>query len=141
MKSEINKIVLTNGVFDVIHRKHIELLSFCKEQGDYLIVAIDSDRRVRETKGSTRPINSEMDRKFVLNSLKFVDEVVIFDTIQDLRQLHKGIRPNIYVKGGDWQESFLRETDGILPATKVILFPYENSYSSTNTIERMRQSQ
>jgi bifunctional ADP-heptose synthase (sugar kinase/adenylyltransferase) len=55
--------------------------------------------------------------------------------------LHKGIRPNIYVKGGDWQESFLRETDGILPATKVILFPYENSYSSTKTIERMRQSQ
>ncbi len=141
MNSEIRKIVLTNGVFDVIHRKHIELLSFCKEQGDYLIVAIDSDRRVRETKGSTRPVNREMDRKFVLNSLKFVDEVVIFDTIQDLRQLHKGIRPNIYVKGGDWQEAFLREADGILPSTKVILFPYENSYSSTKTIERMRQSQ
>jgi D-beta-D-heptose 7-phosphate kinase/D-beta-D-heptose 1-phosphate adenosyltransferase len=141
MNSKIQKIVLTNGVFDVIHRKHIELLSFCKEQGDYLVVAIDSDRRVRETKGSTRPINSEIDRKFVLSSLKFVDEVVIFDTIQDLQKLHKDIRPDIYIKGGDWQESFLRETDGIFPSTKVVLFPYEDSYSSTKTIERMRQSQ
>jgi D-beta-D-heptose 7-phosphate kinase/D-beta-D-heptose 1-phosphate adenosyltransferase len=137
MKYDGNTTVFTNGVFDVLHRKHIELLSFCKDHGDHLVVAIDTDRRVRETKGAGRPVNSEEDRRFVLRSIGFVDDVLIFDSIEELRNLHASIRPDVYVKGGDWNEDYLRDVDGILPSTRIVLFPYNDVYSSTKTIHRM----
>lgn len=135
------KVVFTNGVFDVLHRGHIELLSFCKQHGDYLIVAIDADERVRQNKGESRPFNKLEDRKFLLQSLKFVDEVVSFGSLEELRNLHNAIRPNVVVKGSDWSEEYLRQSDGILPTSKVIRYPLVDSYSSTKIIEKMRAEQ
>lgn len=132
------KVVFTNGVFDVLHRGHIELLSFCKQHGDYLIVAIDADERVRQNKGESRPFNKLEDRKFLLQSLKLVDGVVSFGSLEELRNLHNAIRPNVVVKGSDWSEEYLRQSDGILPTSKVIRYPLVDSYSSTKIIEKLR---
>lgn len=132
------KVVFTNGVFDVLHRGHIELLSFCKQQGDYLIVAVDADERVRQNKGECRPFNKLEDRKFLLESLKVVDKVVSFDSLEELRSLHDSIRPDIVVKGSDWSEEHLRQTDGILSSSTVLRYPLVDSYSSTKIIEKLR---
>ena len=81
------KRVMVNGTFDILHRGHLELLRFAKHQGDQLLVAIDSDRRVKELKGASRPINTEEDRRLMLSSLKFVDIVLIFDSKEELLQM------------------------------------------------------
>lgn len=133
-----SKVVFTNGVFDVLHRGHIELLSFCKQHGDYLIVAIDTDERVRKNKGESRPFNKLEDRKFLLEALKSVDEVVSFGSLYDLQMLHQSIRPDVVIKGSDWSEEHLRQSDGILPSSRVLRYPLVDSYSSTKIIGKLR---
>lgn len=96
--------VFTNGVFDIVHRGHLELLRYCKARPSrtHVVVAIDSDRSVKSLKGDSRPINNEEDRKFFLESLRDVDEVVVFDSQEDLYDLIKKIKPDLIVKGGDY---------------------------------------
>jgi D-beta-D-heptose 7-phosphate kinase/D-beta-D-heptose 1-phosphate adenosyltransferase len=130
------KTVFTNGVFDIIHRGHVELLEFCKTQGDYLIVAIDSDERVKKTKGMSRPINTVEDRKKILQSIRFVDEVVVFNTHEELKEFHALLKPDVVVKGSDWNLDFIRQTDAICDNSKLILFNRLENYSSTSIIER-----
>ena len=130
--------VFTNGCFDLLHVGHIELLKYAKSLGDYLIVGINSDKSVKRLKGDSRPINDENTRKTLLESLKFVDEVVPFGSLEELRNLHNSIRPNVVVKGSDWSEEHLRQADGILPTSKVIRYPLVDSYSSTKIIEKLR---
>ena len=101
--------MLTNGVFDVLHKGHIELLKFAKSQGKKLVVAIDSDARVRSIKGDSRPINLEEDRKRLLEAIEFVDEVLIFNSESDLKQLYEEITPSCLVKGGEWTADEVRE--------------------------------
>ena len=132
------KIVFTNGVFDIIHRGHIELLEFCKKQGDYLVVALDSDLRVKMNKGKERPINSQNDRKFVLESIKYVNEVILFNDIEELKGLHQLIKPNVVVKGSDWNIDYLRKTDGILDTSEVILYETISGYSTTNLVGKLK---
>ena len=72
--------VFVNGTFDIVHRGHLEMLQYARSLGDEVLVAIDSDRRVRELKGGGRPINNQIDRQFMLESLKYVDRVCIFDS-------------------------------------------------------------
>lgn len=132
------KTVFTNGVFDILHRGHIELLHFSKSQGDYLIVAIDSDERVKSRKGNDRPINTFLDRKFLLESIKYVDIVVGFNTIEDLRILHKNYEPDVVVKGSDWDEKYIRKMDGICDKSKIMLYPLVDKYSTTNTINKIK---
>ncbi len=103
----MSRIVLVNGVFDVLHRGHIELLKYAKSIGDVLYVAIDSDERVRSIKGNNRPINKVEDRVYVLNAIKYVDKVFVFDTLDELRSLHRSISPDILVKGSDWDEEYI----------------------------------
>ena len=74
------KKIWTNGCFDVLHRGHLEMFKYAKSLGDYLIVGIDQDERVRASKGISRPVNNENDRKFILESIKYIDEVVMFST-------------------------------------------------------------
>jgi D-beta-D-heptose 7-phosphate kinase/D-beta-D-heptose 1-phosphate adenosyltransferase len=81
------KIIWTNGCFDIIHPGHIELFKYAKSSGDLLFVGIDSDRRVRELKGESRPINTQEDRKSVIEAIRYVDEVFVFDTIQEMESL------------------------------------------------------
>ena len=96
----MRKTVFTNGCFDVLHRGHIELLKFSKRIGDQLVVGLNSDESIKRIKGSDRPINNQKDRKMMLEELRCVDKVIIFDedTPYDLIQ---SVNPDIIVKGGD----------------------------------------
>lgn len=123
-------IVFTNGCFDLVHRGHIELLRFAKKQGDYLIVGLNSDESVRRLKGNARPIHNQADRKLVLESIRWVDEVIIFDQ-QTPYDLIKTIRPDIIVKGGDYTASSVVGND----LAKVVIYPYIKGYSTTEILD------
>jgi D-beta-D-heptose 7-phosphate kinase/D-beta-D-heptose 1-phosphate adenosyltransferase len=131
-------IVFTNGVFDLIHRGHISLLKYCRSLGGRVVVAIDSDARVKETKGEFRPINGQEDRKLLLESIRYVDRVVIFNSKEELWNLHRLLKPQIFVKGSDWSSELLRETDGILTETRIVAYPFVDTYSSTDLLRKIR---
>ena len=132
-------VVLTNGVFDIIHKGHIEILKFAKSQGEKLVVAIDSDDRVREIKGDSRPVNSEEDRRRILETSRYVDEVVIFNSKEALQNLYKSLRPNLIIKGSEWTADEVRERDDIPDEVLVKVFPILPDYSTTNTLKKIRK--
>jgi D-beta-D-heptose 7-phosphate kinase/D-beta-D-heptose 1-phosphate adenosyltransferase len=96
--------IFVNGTFDILHRGHLELLNYAKSLGDYLCVGIDTDDRVKEKKGPTRPIHNQDERKFFLENLKAVDEVKLFSSDEELEGLVKSFKPNIMVVGSDWKD-------------------------------------
>jgi len=128
----MNRVIFTNGCFDILHRMHIELLKFCKSRGDYVIVGLNSDASVKALKGDKRPINKEDDRKYVLESLKFVDEVIIFEEETPFN-LVKELRPDEIVKGGDYKVKDIAGHE----FAPVVLFNYNNSYSTTKALEKL----
>ncbi len=132
-------VVFTNGVFDVLHSGHIELLKFSKSLGDKLIVAINSDNSVKKLKGPGRPINKETDRKMVLESLREVDEVVIFDDIETVSLLQE-IKPNVLVKGGEWTAEQVRQRDKVPDEIAVRIFPLIKGYATTNIVKKIKES-
>ena len=97
---ENKKVVFTNGCFDIIHRGHVSYLNEARALGDLLVVGLNSDASVKRLKGESRPVNHEQDRKFVMENLKAVDFVFIFEEDTPLN-LIKEISPDILVKGGD----------------------------------------
>lgn len=125
---------MVNGTFDILHRGHLELLNFAKSRGDYLLVAIDTDRRVTQLKGIGRPINNQEDRKFHLENLKAVDAVVLFDTKEQLIGIMQSFKPDVYVKGSDWKGS---EGTAHKYSKEVIYYDRVGEYSTTNTIQRI----
>ena len=131
-----NKIVFANGVFDILHTGHIELLRFAKNLGGKLIVAVNSDRSVKELKGDTRPINSEMDRLKLIQSLKWVDDAFVFDSCET-KEMIEAIQPDIVVKGGEWTASEVRERDDIPDDIDIKIFPLKENYSTTNTLKKV----
>jgi D-beta-D-heptose 7-phosphate kinase/D-beta-D-heptose 1-phosphate adenosyltransferase len=94
--------IFVNGTFDILHRGHIEMLEYAKSLGDHLLVCIDTDNRVSELKGPTRPINNQTDRSFMLRSLKCVDDVWMFADDTELEYILSTYRPDIMVKGSDY---------------------------------------
>ena len=122
--------VLVNGTFDVLHLGHLELLEFAKQQGNWLIVAIDSDRRVKEKKGSSRPVNTQHERIIMMSSIKWVDEVCVFDTDQDLIDLVKNT--DVLVKGSDHEHT---SVIGREHCAQLIFFPRIDGYSTTKKIQ------
>ena len=134
-------IVFTNGCFDVVHRGHIEFLKFCKQQGDIVVVGLNSDSSVKTIKGQDRPINNQLDRAAVLAALETVNYITIFDEPEPLALIKK-VRPDVLVKGRDWAEKgvvggdFVKSCGG-----KVVLAPIVKGKSSTATIEKMKSSQ
>lgn len=137
LKSEKKKIVFTNGVFDIIHRGHVEYLTEAKSHGDILVVGLNSDSSVKIIKGDKRPIVSENDRAFVLASLKPVDYVVIFDEDNPFN-LISNILPDILVKGADWSVDKIIGSDAVIKnggEVKTIKFVENNS--STNIIDEV----
>jgi D-beta-D-heptose 7-phosphate kinase/D-beta-D-heptose 1-phosphate adenosyltransferase len=123
-----------NGTFDIVHRGHIEMLNYAKSLGSQLLVAIDTDRRVRELKGNSRPVNSEEDRRFLLLNLKSVDWVWTFDSDQDLIKIINTYRPDIMVKGSDYQGQPILGQDLI---KDIKFYDRVEPYSTTNTIQRI----
>jgi len=126
--------VMVNGTFDILHRGHIEMLNYAKSKGDYLLVAIDTDRRVSELKGPSRPITNQEDRKFHLENLKAVDEVQFFDSKEQLIDIMKSYKPDVYVKGSDWQGKSIEAANH---CDQVIFYSRVGDYSTTNTILRI----
>jgi D-beta-D-heptose 7-phosphate kinase/D-beta-D-heptose 1-phosphate adenosyltransferase len=137
-RKQKESVVFTNGCFDVVHRGHIEFLKFCKQQGDIVVVGLNSDGSVRAIKGPERPINNQYDRAAVLAALETVDYITIFDEPDPLNLIKK-IKPDILVKGQDWAQKgvvgreFVESYGG-----KVILAPLVEGKSSTATIEKIK---
>jgi len=128
------KKVFVNGSFDVLHTAHILLLNYARSLGDSLIVAIDSDERIKEKKGSSRPIHNIHERTFMLANLKPVDQVCWFDNDEELEGLVKHFSPDIMVVGSDWEG---KEIIGSKYANEVKFFERINGYSTTKTIEHI----
>jgi len=117
-----------------LHRGHLELLNFAKSQGTYLLVCIDSDRSVRELKGKHRPINCQEDRKFALDNLKCVDAVWIFDTQLELEHICKLYKPDMMVKGSDYQG---KKITGSQYCRSIKFYDLVPNYSTSKTIENI----
>ena len=125
------KRIFVNGTFDIVHRGHLELLEYAYNLGTVL-VAIDTDRRVRELKGVNRPINSQDDRAYLLRSLKFVSGVITFDTDQELIDTIKMYQPDVMVKGSDYKG---KPIIGSEYCREIKFYDVVNGYSTTKTIQ------
>jgi D-glycero-beta-D-manno-heptose 1-phosphate adenylyltransferase len=139
LKTHAKKIVFTNGVFDIIHRGHVEYLSEAKSLGDVLIVGMNSDSSVKMIKGDKRPIVLDNDRAYVLSNLKPVDFVIMFDD-DNPYELIKTIVPDILVKGADWSEDKIIGADIVKQnGGEVKRIKFVENNSSTNIIDRIIQ--
>ena len=137
-RSQQKKIVFTNGCFDILHRGHVEYLQFCKAQGDVVVVGLNSDASVRTIKGPTRPINNQKDRAAVIVALESVGFVTVFDEA-DPMNLIRAIRPDVLVKGQDWQDKGVVGADFVkAQGGKVALAPLVKGKSSTAVIEKLK---
>lgn len=131
------KVVFTNGCFDLLHPGHLHYLNEAKELGDVLIVGLNSDRSVRQIKGNDRPINDEKFRGEMLLGLKPVDAVVLFDEDTPI-QIISIIKPAIHVKGGDYSITKLPEYETVVSnGGEVKLLSFLDGYSSTNIINKL----
>ncbi len=138
LKLHQQKIVFTNGCFDVLHFGHVHYLLEARKLGDILVVGLNSDDSVRRLKGPARPINGEKERAFVLAALGCVDYVVLFEE-DTPENLIKAVHPDVLVKGGDYAldqivgADFVRQNGGI-----VTTIPFVEGYSSTLVIEQLK---
>ena len=131
-KSTANVKIIVNGSFDVLHEGHLDLLNFAADVGDYLLVAIDSDRRITQNKGPDRPFNNERNRRILMENLKAVDEVKVFDTDEDLINIIKEYQPHAMVKGDDWKGGTIVGNEYI---NHMIWYPRTKDESTTATIQ------
>lgn len=138
LRKQNKKIVFTNGCFDILHKGHAAYLNQAKSLGDLLIVGVNSDRSVKALKGDGRPVNNENDRAFLLDNLKSVDYVIIFDEDTPYNLIGK-LLPEYLVKGGDWKEEDIVGWD-IVKANggKVMSLQYVDNYSTTAIINKMK---
>ena len=125
-------IIWTNGCYDILHRGHLELFKYAKSLGDKLIVGIDSDIKVRDSKGDGRPVNNQEDRKFFLESLIYVDEVIIFNTAEELEGRVEAIRPKFIVIGSDYKNKIVVGKQHAKEGVK--FFERIGEYSTTNIL-------
>jgi D-beta-D-heptose 7-phosphate kinase/D-beta-D-heptose 1-phosphate adenosyltransferase len=123
--------IIVNGTFDILHRGHLSMLQYARNQGDYLLVCIDTDKRVQELKGPQRPINCQEDRKYMLESLRCVNEVQFFGSDADLIDIIKKYKPDIMVKGDDYQNRAVVGQQYI----PTMLFYERTKHSTTQTIQ------
>ena len=128
----LEKTVFVNGTFDILHRGHLELLRYAKSRG-YVYVGIDTDECIKGKKGPTRPIHNQEERKFLLENLRSVDEVIFFSSEPEFEELIKSLQPDIIIVGSDWKEKSTIKSyyDG-----ELIFFDRVERYSTTKTIDR-----
>jgi D-beta-D-heptose 7-phosphate kinase/D-beta-D-heptose 1-phosphate adenosyltransferase len=137
LRDSDKRIVFTNGCFDILHPGHARYLYAARELGDYLIVAVNSDKSVKAIKGPGRPIISEGARMEMLAALGCVDSVLIFDENTPLAVISQ-LRPHVLVKGGDWSKDKIIGADLVKKAGgRVINIPFEQGFSTTEIIEKI----
>src|SRR5829696_9115060 len=133
------RLVFTNGVFDLLHVGHVRYLAQARALGDALIVAINSDRTVRELKGPNRPVFDQAERAEILAALRTVDYVTIFDDVSP-RSLIAKLLPEVLAKGGDYQLDQIHGSEEVEAAGgKVVSLPFVDGASTTVLIERMKK--
>ena len=130
------RLVFTNGCFDILHTGHVTYLEFARSRGDALVVGLNSDASVRRSKGPKRPINSQEDRARVLLSLRAVDYVVVFDD-DEPRPIIAVLLPDVLVKGSDWAHYVSGRDVVEAHGGKVVLADIVEGQSTTGTIERI----
>jgi D-beta-D-heptose 7-phosphate kinase/D-beta-D-heptose 1-phosphate adenosyltransferase len=139
LRSQGARLVFTNGVFDLLHVGHVRYLAEARSLGDALVVAINSDRTVRELKGPDRPIFDQSERAEILAALRQVDYVVVFNDVSP-RTLIGQLLPDVLVKGGDYQLDQIHGREEVEAAGgKVISLPFVDGASTTTLIERMKK--
>jgi len=135
----MEKVVFTNGCFDILHPGHIDLLERARALGTKLIVGINSDESVREIKGSPRPFLSQEARASLLRALRCVDEVRIFDEPTPAKIIEE-LKPDVLVKGGDWQTGQIIGADFVLKrGGNVYSLPLKNGFSSSSIVEKIQK--
>jgi len=131
------RLVFTNGVFDLLHVGHVRYLAQARALGDALVVAINSDRTVRELKGPARPIFNQAERAEILAALRVVDYVVVFDDVSP-RSLIAELLPDVLVKGGDYNLDQIHGREEVEAAGgKVISLPFVEGASTSTLIQKM----
>jgi len=139
LRSAGARLVFTNGVFDLLHVGHVRYLAEARALGDALVVAINSDRTVRELKGPNRPIFDQAERAEILSALRHVDYVTIFDDVSP-RSLIAKLLPDVLVKGGDYQLDEIHGREEVEAAGgKVISLPFVEGASTSTLIDRMKK--
>lgn len=138
VKLHQQKIVFTNGCFDVLHFGHVHYLMEAKALGDILVVGLNSDDSVRRLKGPSRPINGEKERAFVLAALSCIDYVVVFEE-DTPKKLIETVRPDVLVKGGDYALDQIVGADYVTRnGGTVTTLPFVEGFSSTRIIEQLK---
>ncbi len=139
LKTTGKKIVFTNGCFDIIHAGHVEYLQEAAELGDILTIGLNSDSSVKRLKGKNRPINSQIDRAKVLAGRETVSYIVVFDDDTPY-MLIDHIKPDVLVKGGDWQPEEIVGADIVLAnGGSVRSLSYKEGYSTSSIINKMKE--
>jgi rfaE bifunctional protein nucleotidyltransferase chain/domain len=137
-EAESGVVVFTNGVFDLLHVGHIDLLQAARELGDRLVVGLNSDASVRRLKGPTRPVRNEAERAYVVAALEMVDAVAVFDQDTPL-ELVEALRPDVLVKGGDYTlDTIVGRTQVESWGGRVHVIPLTEGQSTTRIIEALR---
>jgi len=132
------RVVFTNGVFDLLHPGHVDVLTGARARGDALVVGVNGDASVRRLKGPDRPVRSAPERCYVLAALEMVDAVVVFDEDTPL-ELIVALRPDVLVKGGDYTEAAIVGAREVLGwGGDVVIVPLTPGHSTTATIQRLR---
>ncbi|HVN70886.1 MAG TPA: D-glycero-beta-D-manno-heptose 1-phosphate adenylyltransferase [Desulfomonilia bacterium] len=133
------KVVFTNGCFDIIHAGHVIYLNKARALGDCLVVGLNSDASVKMIKGKDRPVNNQTARAVVLGALECVDHVVLFEEDTPLKLIER-VKPDVLVKGGDWHVDDIVGS-GIVKSSggRVLTIPFEDGFSTTSIIEKIRQ--
>ena len=140
LRAEGKSLVFTNGVFDLLHVGHVRYLAEARALGDALVVAINSDRTVRELKGDKRPIMNEDERAEILAALRQVDYVTIFDDVSP-RSLIARLLPDVLVKGGDYGLDEIHGREEVEAAGgRVVSLPFVQGASTSTIIERMKRA-
>lgn len=137
-RSTPGSVVFTNGVFDLLHPGHVDVLRSARVLGNALVVGVNGDDSVRRLKGPTRPVRDERERAYVLAALEAVDAVVVFtqDTPLELITL---LRPDVLVKGGDYRPETIVGADVVTGGGgRVVVIPLTEGHSTTSTIQRLR---
>ena len=133
------KVVFTNGSFDLLHVGHVTYLNFARQQGDALVVGLNSDASVKRYTGDKRPINNQDDRARVLGGLECVDFIVIFDEDEPAALIGE-LLPNVLVKGADWAHYVSGREIVEARGGKVVLAPMVAGLSTTKLIEKIVQA-